>query len=271
MLVLAVLVLGAEASSGADCAKWNSKEFFEVATVGEVAECLQSGADLKAQDESSRRPLHWAVWRNDPGIISALLDAGADIEARTRTGYTPLHWAAMSNVNPAAIVTLLDAGVDVHARDKTGRTPLHLATRDNQNPAITAALLDAGADPKARSDGDPPLELFISANDFTAIIGSLLDFEQLSEVLTDFFERVPESGQTPLHFAAGSNENPAILAALLDAGLDINTRDQFGATPLHLAAESNENLEGSAHIGVEIQHKAGPNLVVSPERSCGSR
>ena len=28
--------------------------------------------------------------------------------------------------------------------------------------------------------------------------------------------------------------------------------------------------EGSAHIGVEIQHKGGPSLGVSPERSCGS-
>ena len=28
--------------------------------------------------------------------------------------------------------------------------------------------------------------------------------------------------------------------------------------------------KGSAHIGVEIQHKGGPSLGVSPERSCGS-
>ena len=28
--------------------------------------------------------------------------------------------------------------------------------------------------------------------------------------------------------------------------------------------------KGSAHIRVEIQHKGGPSLGVSPERSCGS-
>ena len=28
--------------------------------------------------------------------------------------------------------------------------------------------------------------------------------------------------------------------------------------------------QGSAQIRVEIQHKGGPSLVVSPERSCGS-
>ena len=91
MAAFAVLLLGAKSSSGADCAKWNSKEFFEAATVGEVAQCLQSGANIKAQDGYSRTPLHWAVWRNDPSIISAILDAGSDIQA----GYTPLHWAAI--------------------------------------------------------------------------------------------------------------------------------------------------------------------------------
>ena len=29
-------------------------------------------------------------------------------------------------------------------------------------------------------------------------------------------------------------------------------------------------IQGSAHIRVEIQHKGGPSLVLSPERSCGS-
>ena len=85
MLVLAVLVLGAEASSGADCAKWNSKEFFEVATVGEVAECLQSGADLKAQDESSEAVALGRFGAMIPALFPHYWTPGADIEARTRT------------------------------------------------------------------------------------------------------------------------------------------------------------------------------------------
>ena len=38
-----------------------------------------------------------------------------------------------------------------------------------------------------------------------------------------------------------SNESPAIIAALLDAGADLKARDKVGRTPLHSAAWSNES------------------------------
>ena len=47
----------------------------------------------------------------------------------------------------------------------------------------------------------------------------------------------------PLHWAAASNKNPAVIAALLDAGADIEARNDAweGATPLHEAVDSNKN------------------------------
>ena len=44
------------------------------------------------------------------------------------------------------------------------------------------------------------------------------------------------NGQTPLHRAAKSNKNSAVITALLDAGADIEARGARGRTPLHLAA-----------------------------------
>ena len=45
-----------------------------------------------------------------------------------------------------------------------------------------------------------------------------------------------KDGETPLHWAAGITESPAIITALLDAGADPKARDMGGSTPLHFAA-----------------------------------
>ena len=45
-------------------------------------------------------------------------------------------------------------------------------------------------------------------------------------------------GREPLHWAAGNNENPAVIEALVAAGADVSARDEQGATHLHAAAEA---------------------------------
>ena len=47
--------------------------------------------------------------------------------------------------------------------------------------------------------------------------------------------------ETPLHRAAASNANPAVIQALLAAGADVHARSRMSVTPLHRAAASNTN------------------------------
>ena len=48
-------------------------------------------------------------------------------------------------------------------------------------------------------------------------------------------------GWTPLHVAAIGNDDTDLIAALIETGADIETRDGTGDTPLKLAAMYNRN------------------------------
>ena len=48
-------------------------------------------------------------------------------------------------------------------------------------------------------------------------------------------------GNTPLHWAAWRNKNPAVTVALMEAGADPNVRNDDGVTPLDWAVEHSEN------------------------------
>ena len=219
--VLALLWVAAVAGQGLDCAEWTSGWLFESATLAEVRECLEAGAELEARDGliSGITPLHHAAaFTDNPGVIWILIGAGADVNARSLTGTTPLHRAAEINHNPAIIRALIGAGSRVDVQDEYGTTPLHHAALANDNPAIITALVNAGADITA------PLE---------ARAGVDVRFP---------FSWTP--GWTPLHFAAFRNNNPAVIWTLIGLGADAAARDADGKTPWDYAKE-NEALEGT--------------------------
>ena len=46
-----------------------------------------------------------------------------------------------------------------------------------------------------------------------------------------------EDGLTPLHWAARATDNPAVIAALVDAGADLKARTENGLTPWDYAKD----------------------------------
>jgi hypothetical protein len=55
---------------------------------------LEHGADINAQDEDGRAPLHWASYHGALEVVRLLLEHGADVEAKTKSGKTALQEAA---------------------------------------------------------------------------------------------------------------------------------------------------------------------------------
>ena len=340
-LLLCALPLAVLADEAADdCADWDANGFFVRATVLDVAECVRSGVDLNARGERDRTPLHVAAMHTDrPLLITALAAAGGDLRVRDRRDHTPLHSAAMANDNPAVIAALVRSGADPNSpslpvamedlivpagersyrfygfelwgtpwffqnlesgREWTsasegppGEDPLVAAALfDGENPTVFSLLAELAAvsEPALAGDLDEaPVTASLDGNlgALTQFVGMLKarethglrplhvaarfnDQPSVIAALVDAGARVDAPtvhDYTALHIAAGHARNPAVIAALLDAGATLEARDSADGTPLHVAASTSDTPSV-----VKALIAAGANVDARPtgaaERRC---
>ena len=251
---VALALVAVPASAQEDCDDWNTHDFFYRATAETVAACLEAGADLDARNDRDRNspdagntPLHFAsryAW--EPAVFVVLLEAGADVEARNRWGRTPLHGAAASK-RSQVVAELARAGADLNARDSAGNTPLH-ASRHNEHAEVVYLLLELGADPTLvndRGEVADPLDCgYWNTEGFARVATAEATADCLASG-ADVNAR-DRNGNTPLLFATemlggGADESPAskdpaVVTLLLEAGAEVNARNDVRSTPLHNAA-----------------------------------
>ncbi len=83
VFVLALWAGPSAALAEADCATWNTRQFFAVATPADMARCLEAGANLEARGgKDGLTPLHMAAVSGSPDLVQALVQAGANLEVR---------------------------------------------------------------------------------------------------------------------------------------------------------------------------------------------
>ncbi|MGH1540683.1 MAG: ankyrin repeat domain-containing protein [Arenicella sp.] len=112
-----------------------------------IAEVIQIGNDVNAQNKSGFTPLMFASAYNTSEVVSFLIEQGAKKETTEYiTEGNALHVASRYNPKPEVVEALIKAGFDLEARDKDGNTPLLLAVKYNQNLQVVEKLVELGAD-----------------------------------------------------------------------------------------------------------------------------
>ena len=179
------MVAAGDTAAQVSCDLWNSSEFFESATEGDVSRCLQAGADVNEwdSDRGGITPLHHAASGGTVEVVAALLDAGAEVDVRNAISFdasTPLHYAVSHNT-PAVVKILLDAGADVQAEHGfQGATPLHFAAKRDDAHAleVVTVLLEAGADARARTWGEATPLHWAARSGSSAVVVALQNAEK---------------------------------------------------------------------------------------------
>lgn len=153
-------------------------------------------ASINIKDSLNRTPLHWAAHHRFLTGVRFLVENNAEVDSVSEDGSTPLL-NAMRTGDPDCARYLIANGAKVNTRNKRGQTALHLAAGLDNGWGLVTLLLDNKADVRIAD----------------------------------------ELGYTPLHEAAaavGASNQPEIIAALIEAGAEVNARTKDDRTPLDM-------------------------------------
>jgi ankyrin repeat protein len=223
--------------------------------------------NLGSRARNQETPLHIAAQSGNEKAAAALLAAGAKADVVRNDDQTPLDLSAANAHLPVAAL-LVSHGADVNRRNSsnpfTGWTPLLWAVTSG-NKAVVQFLLQKGADVNAQLENDVggrhwpkgSTPLFLATGSNLPDVVEILLAHKADPNLPN------EHGTTPISIAI-KNADPAtrkrIVAALLDNGADVNTRDGDTKTLLMTAAE----FKDKATLEVVLAHKPDVNATTKP-------
>lgn len=209
---------------------------------------LRSGANPKLIDNEGNTLLHEAAARfkghvEEVRLLERLVQLGVPVNAKNHEGRTAAHiFPKITQVNTPSedftcesliqVLRRLYPNANVEERDKDGYTPLHLMSAASEQ--LTFGLISAGADLTAMSiDSRTPLHCAARARQSGNVMMILQSLKAIGKDID--INAKDRDGRTALHDACCSGR-PESVRLLIDAGVDINKKDNTFCTPLMACA-----------------------------------
>jgi len=227
------LLLGAGADVDTKTSARSETALMNASAIGnlQIMELLiDAGADLNSKNKFGNPPIWFAITSQQRKPVQFLVKHEASID--DINDYPPLHVAVHAGITDL-VKKLLNDGTSIETKDMNGYTPLMTAC-SYDDLTMSSFLITNKANIHASDEyGYTPLLLACwNMRESTKLIELLLSKDANINVHAD-------GGDTPLHFITYGNSEHTLKAAkiLIDAGIDVNTKNNFEKTPLLTAAE----------------------------------
>jgi ankyrin repeat protein len=251
---------------------------------------LDAGAKIDHRDSQKATALMRAIDWNRVSAARVLLARGASWNEHDRYGRTLLHAAAI-NGRHEALKFLLDEneGLDVDVQDKDGMTPLHDAVRKRHEHCVSIlASARARCDIPDKlgqtayrmakeQDSDVILRALSTAEGHAVMAGTLAPTnkplllsipwesddaikERLVHASKDDINQLGTIwDRSAIHRAAIAGRTN-LVKMLVEAGANVNARDNWSATPLSMAIERNNRplVKLLISLGADVNIRKSP-------------
>ncbi len=188
----------------------------------EIAKLLiDGGANVNATNKSKVTALMWASQKGYKEIVQLLIEAGANVNAKDEDEETALVFAFRGN-HEEIVELLIQEGADVYVKDCRGFTTLMWASK-RKHKKIVEILIKAGVEINAKDKYGQTALIFA----FPTRLG-----ETLLQAFIDIINNVD------LVSNSSEGNEKEILEMLIEAGADVNAKDDWGNTALIKACKS---------------------------------